>query len=463
MSYIVGIGVYTFVLYLFTLMGGKLTLTSVSLLAITLLIVAYFLPRKGPIFRSSVPLQIGDWILLALFIPLFGVNLYVAWLTPIYWPDAIYYYDGIGRIIAIDGMINMPFLAGDLYFYGLNALSMQLIHAVTYIISTDRVAVLYSGFYLAFVLMFYSFRPRSDQLVFSGKWEQLIRSFPRLVFALAVASTPFIFAMGYVVLNGLPAAVYLFAGILVWTRFKERPSSRLAFLTGLMLSLCSWTRYDGVLFCCLVELLTLYLATYNEAIRKHLFVLVAVPAVMTCFRYVNIFMSGQSDRFGEGIPIPFLDLWIDLIVAALGALVCWAGLRPLRILRTIAQGLVILGGISLAVGIALFFSGFLHSITQLRKLVFDPIWGATLLLAIIIAFSRSLFCGVPKLFLVLIFSFVALRILLYAGLSGPGWILADASITHSGNRLLLYIWPLFIYWVSCSKEMPRLFSFSSGT
>jgi len=126
----------------------------------------------------------------------------------------------------------------------------------------------------------------------------------------------------------------------------------------------------------------------------------------------------------------------------------------------IAQWLVILGGISIVGVIALFSSGFLHSITQLGKLVSDPVWGATLLLAIIVAFSWSLFRGVPRLLLVLVVSFVVLRVILYAGLGGQ-WRPIDGSITHSGNRILLYIWPLLLYWVSCSEEIPRLFSFSS--
>jgi len=459
MSYIVGVGVYTFALYLFMLTGGKLTLTSVSLVAVILLIVAYFSSRKSLASRYSIPLQISDWILLALFTPLLGGNLYIAWLTPIYWPDSIFFYDGIGRIIAKDGTINMPHLAGDMYFYGLNALSTQLIHAVTYILSTDRVAVLYSGFYIAFVLMFYSFSSPPDQTASYGKLRRLVRSLPRLVLALCVASTPFVFAMGYVVLNGLSAAVYLFGGILVWKRFVERPSGRLALLTGILFALCSWTRYDGVFFYCLVELLTLYIATHNKAIRQYLLVLVAVPAIMTCSRYVIVFISGQSDRFAGRTPIPFLDLWIDLVVAALGALVYWVRPLWLRLFRMIAQWLVILGGISIVVFIAL-FSGFLRSITQLGKLVSDPIWGATLLLTIIVAFSWSLFRGVPRLLLVLVVSFVVLRIVLYAGLGGqikP----SDAAITHSGNRILLYIWPLLLYWVSCSEKMPRLFTFNS--
>jgi hypothetical protein len=459
MSYVVGIGVYTFALYLFTLMGGKLTFISIALVAALLLIVVYFLSRKDPASRPRIPLQISDWTLLALVTPLFGGNLYLAWLTPIYWPDSIFFYDGIGRVIAIEGTINMPHLAGDLYFYGLNALSTQLMHAVTYILSTDRAAVLYSGFYIALVLIFHSFSSPFEQTLSDGQLGPFVRSLPRLILTLSVASTPFVFAMGYTVLNGLPAAVYLFSGILVWKRFVEFPSGRLAFLTGLMFGLCAWTRYDGVFFYCLVELLTLYIATYDKAVRRHVLLLVTVPAVMMGLRYVIVFMSGKSDRFAGSSPIPFLDLWLDLFVAALGALVYWVRPRWLRLLRRSAQWLGALAGIIIISSIAL-FSGLLRSLTQLGKLISDPIWGATLLLAVIAAFSWSLFRGFPRLLLVLVASFIVIRVVLYAGLGGqlkP----SDVAITHSGNRILLYIWPLFLYWVSCSDVMPRLFSFCS--
>jgi hypothetical protein len=459
MSYVVGIGVYTFALYLFTLMGGKLAVMSISLVAVVLLIVAYYFSRKVPANRSRIPLQISDWVMLALVVPLFGGNLYMAWRTPIYWPDSIFFYDGIGRIIAKEGTINMPHLAGDLYFYGLNALSTQLIHAVTYILSTDRVAVLYSGFYIALVLIFHAFTPSFEQTLSCGKWGKFVRSWPRLILTLSVASTPFVFAMGYTVLNGLSAAVYLFCGVLVWTRFMESPSGRLAFLTGLMFGLCAWTRYDGVFFYGLVELLTLYIAAHDKAIRRHVLLLVTVPAVMMGLRYVTVFMSGKSGRFAGSTPIPFLDLWIDLSVAALGALVYGARPRWLRCLRRSAQWFGLLGGVIMISALAL-FSGLWRSLTQLGKLISDPIWGATLLLSVMVAFSWSLFRGIPRHLLVLVVSFIVIRVVLYAGLGGqlkP----SDVAITHSGNRIVLYIWPLFLYWVSCSEIMPRLFSFCS--
>jgi hypothetical protein len=461
MSYVVGIGVYTFALYLFTLMGGKLTFISLSLVAVLLLAVTYHISRKDRAVRSRIPLQISDWILLALITPLFVGNLYIAWRTPIYWPDSIFFYDGIGRIIAKEGAINMPYLAGDLYFYGLNALSTQLIHAVTYILSTARVAVLYSGFYIALVVIFHFFTPPFEQTFSCGKRGKIVSTLLRLILTLSVACTPFVFAMGYTVLNGLPAAVYLFGGVLVWTRFLESPSGRLAFLTGLMFGLCAWTRYDGIFFYGLVELLTLYIATRDKAVRQHVLSLVTVPAVMMGLRYVIVFMSGKSDRFAESTPIPFLDLWIDLFVAALGALVHWVRPSKLRWLRRSAQWLGLLGVITL-IGAIAFSPGFMRSLTQLGQLISDPIWGATLWLAVMVAFSWSLFRGIPRHLLVLVFSFIVIRVVLYAGLGGqlkP----SDVAITHSGNRILLYIWPLFLYWISCSEMVPRLFSFCSRT
>lgn len=93
-------------------------------------------------------------------------------------------------------------------------------------------------------------------------------------------------------------------------------------------------------------------------------------------------------------------------------------------------------------------------------LVTDPVWGGTLLFAIIAVFSWSLFRGVPRLLLVVLVAFVALRVALYARLSGT-FAPLDESITHSGNRILLYVWPLFLFWVSCSEEVSRLCSFGS--
>lgn len=54
-----------------------------------------------------------------------------------------------------------------------------------------------------------------------------------------------------------------------------------------------------------------------------------------------------------------------------------------------------------------------------------------------------------------------LWVLLYADIIDLD--LSDATITRSGNRVLLYIWPVLLYWVSCSHELRRLFTFPVRT
>jgi len=122
----------------------------------------------------------------------------------------------------------------------------------------------------------------------------------------------------------------------------------------------------------------------------------------------------------------------------------------------------VLGGIALSLlavsgVVVLYFKGVWADSLQLWRLISDPIWGLAGVFSAVALFSPSLFRGVERLMFLVILSMVVIRILLYAHIANFNQ--GDATITESGNRVLLYIWPLLLYWVSCSGELRGLFAF----
>ncbi len=462
LSYIVGIGAYTWIAYLFILAGGKYTLPSAVLLESGLIVFAYLLRCKNPgrfLFAFRISLRrASDWALVALLVPLFAFAAYVAFWTPIYWSDSIYYYDGVGRVLAKAGTLYTADVKSLVFVYGAPSLLAHISHATSYLLSSDEhVAVMYAGYYVSLVLLFAFLRWESPNPGVPQALRGNLSSLPSRLLTICLATTPFVFSMGYVVLTSLPGAVYFFAGVLVWKRFIGLPSRRLALLSGMLFALGSWTRVEAVYFYLPVTLITLAMATVSDRVGRHAIAFVLPLLAMDLSRYAFVMLSGQLDLFILRTPIPYLDLGIQFSAVGYAILVArvgedWTERLAWGVLGVIVFGLLGLGGVAV-----LNFEPVRASTLQLWRLISDPVWGLAGLFAALALFSPSLFRRTEWLLFLVILSLVAIRIMLYAGIIVQ--IGSDATITHDGNRVLLYVWPLVLYWVSCSRELRGLFLF----
>ncbi|MFH1140364.1 MAG: hypothetical protein V1724_01545 [Chloroflexota bacterium] len=461
LSYILGIGAYTWVTYLFMLVGGKYTLTSLVLIGSGMIIVAYLLRRKNPgkfrfSFRLS-PQSASDWGLMALLVPLLAFCAYVVFWTPIYWSDSIAYYDGVGRMVSKAGTLYAADVESVVLSYGAPSLLVHIFHATAYLLSEDHVGVLYSGYYIALVLMFAFLRWENPNPGASHALRTILSSLPSRLLTICVATTPFVFAMGYVVLTSLPAAVYLFAGVVVWKRFVTQPSRRLALLSGMLIALSSWTRVEALYFYLPVTLITLAMATVDGRVRRHVLAFVLPLLAMNTSRYAFVVISGHLDYITYKMPI-YLDMGIPLIAVVYAILVTrvgedWRERLAWGVLGVIVFGLLGVGGVAV-----LNFEGVRASSIRLWLQISDPVWGLAAVFSSVALFSPSLFRGTQRLLFVVILAMVALRILLYAHIVNINQ--SDTTILQNGNRSMLYIWPLLLYWVSCSRELRGLFVFA---
>ncbi len=464
LSYVLGIGVYTWGVYVFVLLGGKATLLTTLSLASSMLMLAYLLRCKHShrriwSFRFSYTV-VADWVMLALLAPFFGLSVLVAFRTPIYWPDSVYYFDGLGRVLAVEGTIYGPALKAWVFVHGLHSPLLQMLHGTTYLISVDDVSVFYAGFYISLVLIFAFVRWDTGDGGRPGGAYRMVRSVSWRVLTLCFASIPFVFAMGYVVLSSLPAAVYFTGGVLIWKRFLDRPSRSVAVLAGTLFALATWTRSEAILFYLPTTVIALVMAIVRPPIRRHIVPLVLPPFVMDLSRYAFVILSGQLAQLPPVGPIPHADLLLQLGFIGFALLISRGG-ENLRDWLSWGVLLGLVAGI-LATGAVLVFhwDGIASSSIQLWRLVADLVWGLTGLAVVAALFSPSLFNGSARMLFLVIIAVVLLRILLYAGIYEANQ--SDATITHSGNRVLLYIWPLVLYWVSSSRELRLVLPMGRG-
>lgn len=462
LAFLAGFGTVTLAVFLFFLLGGTMTPGALAVLGLGLPLAlgigARFLRParaggKEP-GRAFIPLLIAA--------PLFALNLYIAWKTPIYWPDSINYYDGIGKVIAADRTIRFGFLCGKMYFYGLNSLALQIMHAVSYWISLDRISVLYSGFYISLVLLFAdSVSPARESGEKGIRWKSVCL---RAALVFCFASTPFVFAMGHTVMSNLPAAAFFFAGIVVWKAMMESGDGRLALLAGVMFGFCSWTRYDGVFFYSIVHCVTLWRGARDQTIGR-IAVYLAVPsALMSMARYGMVFFSGSAHLFGRDMLVPFPDLLLEWLLLGAASLVGLSQKRFARALQKLSSLILLSIGIAAGLAFIRLHESAWRSGRQLLKLATDPVWGLTVFSVLLIPFCASLYRKKLRPLTTVALCLVLLRLFLYTDFFARLGI-SDATITHSGNRVLLMLWPLLIFLLAVSDEFGNLVgspAFASG-
>jgi hypothetical protein len=446
-----GAGILTWISYLTLAVGAPLNYTTAIAVPIGTLVavLAAFRPWQGLIierFRYR-GVSLAQLILAVGILALTVWSVQTALTSPIYWPDAIYYYDGLGRIIAGDGGYYSDMFDQQQYFHELPALNAPSLHALSYAVGWEGVATFYSAMFGAFVGLFVFLR--WDHGVRYEAWASVAVGG---LFGGVFAITPFIWANSVIVLTSMPAALYIFAGVIIWWRAIGTADSHLLVLAGVLLAISSWTRTESLLFYLPVIGLTLLRAVDRDPEKRiNPFGLLGPLLVMELSRYLAPLVSGTVGDIPFTRYMAYRDLVLlgVLVLATFGIQHAPDSLRPQ--IRISMLGIAIVGAGSIIAVALLNAAGIQESAEQLWNLSTNPVWGQSWILLLFVFVSPSLFRGVNGWLALVILWMVVLRLLIYADIIGTN--VSDATITHSGNRVLLNIWPLLLFWVSLSDEV----------
>lgn len=235
LSYLLGIGFLTYLMFLSFLIGFRFTLVNTLLvMAVTIMILLLLVRNKVKYFfldinklLSSPKFSLVEKIMLVILIILFIYSL----VNSLYWPisdwDALAIYDFRAKIFAITGSMTEGINRG--YFFGYPLL-VSLANAWVYLLGGENPKFIYSLFYLSFIFVFYGIIRRQCSRRFS------------LLSILLLATTPSLFAHSMIVYTNLPYTVFLITGCLYLYLWTVNQKNDFLFLSALLTGLSTWTR-----------------------------------------------------------------------------------------------------------------------------------------------------------------------------------------------------------------------------
>lgn len=293
LSYLLGLGLQTLVMFYLAIAHVKLSLVSVSIFTLVSVIVLIivlilrkdrFLPFVSGLRRNFANMafvflrrmgfaeRAGTIIICTLFL--------YATVAGLFWPvtgwDSIALYDFRAKVFASTGFMDDAIRRG--YFFGY-PLMTSMAHTWVYLLGFNYPRFLYSFMYIAIAIIFYKFVRTYLSRILS-----LISTFV-LVFSPAIFSNA---AFDY---TNLPYAVYFFVStvfLLQWFNKKEIPY---IILSGIFMGLATWIRstdpFWGVNIAAIIFAIVF--------MRRKLFaILVYLAAFIPIQQSWNIFLSRMS-------------------------------------------------------------------------------------------------------------------------------------------------------------------------
>jgi len=238
LSFLLGIGFFTLIMYLTSLIGIRFSLAEIaSTLFLLSLPLLYFEKNKIKSFvveirKSFVKFKpdFVEKVILALLL-FFVVSVFA---NTLYWPvyiwDSLTLYDFRARLFAQTGTIRS--ITGDGfggYYLGYPLLT-SLAHTIVYLAGGNNPQFIYSLFYISLVLVFY------------GQLREFVSRKASLLFTLILVSIPQIFEQSVVSYTNLPYMVYLSLGAIYFYIWNKKKANGFLPLAAMMVGFSTWTR-----------------------------------------------------------------------------------------------------------------------------------------------------------------------------------------------------------------------------
>lgn len=237
-SYLLGFGIFTLLMFCYSTLGIKITLISTLLalgICITVASILFkILKRKISInlfefIKSIFHLSRIEKIIVLAITAIVVASLIITAYFPVYIWDALALYDFRAKVIAQFGFYTQ--IAGNYVWFGGYPLFTSLSHTLVYIFGGDNPQFLYSLMYISYILVFY------------GALREIVNKKNALITTLMLATIPVLFDHSTFAYTNLPYTIFLSMGsiyLYVWL-VKNKPIGYLL-LSAIMTGLSTWTR-----------------------------------------------------------------------------------------------------------------------------------------------------------------------------------------------------------------------------
>ena len=249
LSYLLGIGLTTVLVFLYSWVGVKITLLSVISLVITLIVplgivhklLGIKLNLRGlNIFKTFGRFKWYEKILCLIIFILLLLSVILSSYYPVAAWDALALYDFVAKVISHTGFFVQ--IANQFYYFAEYPLLVSLTHTIVYLSKGTNPQFIYSLYYISFAILCFSFIRR------------YLNRFLALFFTLIIISDPTLFAHSAIAYTNLPYTVYFVAGIFYLFYGLTNDRYDYLFISSLLIGLSTWVRsaepfwFAGILF-----------------------------------------------------------------------------------------------------------------------------------------------------------------------------------------------------------------------
>ena len=398
LSFPLGIGIFTLLMFVSNLLGLRFSLLNESLLLLVFSILLVLLRRRElkELFGNRFRTLKGTKLSLVEKVMLGGLLFLVitSFVNTLYWPvhiwDSVVLYDFRGHVFAMTGFMKEAFIYDYYYSY---PLLTSLAHTIIYIAGGKYPQFLHSLYYLSLGLAFYGFLR-----------EFVSRKIGLFATLLLLVAQP-LFYHSLLSLTNLPFSVYLSLGAICVFLWDKKKKVGYLILSALLVGLSSWTRSVEPFW------LAIFLAVVAVSIyRKKVWNIVTYSALF----------------------FPLSRIWkvFQATVAGKQVLTAGAGDGYAKILPALLD-----------------FSRWAKIMEFLYKHVITP-WGATFAVFILATISLFIFKEQKKLFLIFFMTFLLLGVLVGGTFVFSLYVDNWYAIGDATERLSMFFYPLLIYCIT---------------
>ncbi len=238
LSYLLGIGIFTLLMFATNLLGLKLTFANnilIFLFAATSLIFFGRMRLKGywKDFKKSFK-SFHPGLTEKVTIGAIGYFIVSSFANTFYWPvyiwDALTLYDFRGHLFAQTGFIQNTITSLNSGYYFSYPLFTSLSHTIVYLSGGANSQFIYSLFYLSLGLSFY------------GLLREFISKKIGILFTLMLLTVPQIFNQSVVSYTNLPSMTFFSLGAIYFYIWDKKRTPGYLILSSLLVGLSTWTR-----------------------------------------------------------------------------------------------------------------------------------------------------------------------------------------------------------------------------
>ena len=293
LSYILGIGVFTLLMFIGGLFGIKFSLINELILLATFSapLIIFGRSRLKNFFQNifkackNTRLEPVEKVMIGIL----AFLLISSFISTLYWPaylwDSVSLYDFRGRVFAGTGLMMPAFINGYHYNY---PLLTSLAHTLVYLGGGIYPQFIHSAFYLSLGLTFYGFL-REFTLRKAG-----------LLFTLVLMMTGPLFYHSIISYTNLAYTVYLALGAISIFLWDKKKDAGYLVLSALLIGLSTWTRSNEPFWLGAI-LITSFVSIYRKKIWSIPAYLVIVFPIREVWRVFQSSLSGAGTSIGSEV------------------------------------------------------------------------------------------------------------------------------------------------------------------